>query len=391
MSTLFVQTISAFCVTLISIVILAPLALRVGLVDEPSERKIHGRNVPLVGGIALLVSFLTGAIIWSEDAGFFLQINGNNAIVVLLSSSFFLVCTGILDDKFRLGVFLRVLSEIIVALFLIEALDLRLIELGNLLGTGTILMSPAISYCFTVLAIVGLINAFNMLDGIDGLLAMLVITTLLGFHIFTSTSPGLFSLYLMSSLAGFLVCNLSLTRLTPKCFLGDAGSKLLGFIVVCLLLSAASEQVGGEKLIKPATALYLVAVPLFDMVFTISRRVFRKLSAFKADRSHIHHLLLDLGYSDRRAMVLILSLNLAIVSLGLILHRLSAPEYYQMGIFIGCFLFYSLITSQAWLIVKKINDCGNHEEAKLNTQPQPLTKKSLLASAEKVEIFKRKK
>ena len=130
---------------------------------------------------------------------------------------------------------------------------------------------------FSVLAIFGLINAFNMLDGIDGLLAMLVIATLLSFHIFTNTESGLFSLYLMSALAGFLVSNLSLSRLVPQCFLGDAGSKLLGFIVVLLLLSAASEQVGGEKLIKPVTALYLVAIPCSIWCYNIAKSISKAL------------------------------------------------------------------------------------------------------------------
>ena len=295
------------------------------------------------------MSFAAGAAIWAEEAGFFLQINGRNSIEILLISCIFLVFTGILDDRLRLGVFLRALSEIAVALFLIEALDLRLVELGNLLGTGSLLMSPAVSYSFSVLAIFGLINAFNMLDGIDGLLAMLVIATLLSFHIFTNTSPGLFSLYLMSALAGFLVSNLSLSRLVPQCFLGDAGSKLLGFIVVLLLLSAASEQVGGEKLIKPVTALYLVAIPLFDMVFTTLRRVFRRLSAFKADRSHVHHLLLELGFSDRRTLVIILTINSGMAVLGLLLHDSLPPSTIRWQFSPAVFI-YSLVTSQLWLI-----------------------------------------
>ena len=260
--------------------------------------------------------------------------------------------TGILDDRFNLGVLVRVASEILVALTIIELLDLKLSGLGDLFGTGRIKMPPSFSYVFTVVAIFGLMNAFNMLDGMDGLLASLVITTIIGFHLFTATQPSLISLFILASLSAFLISNLKLSPIIPKTFLGDAGSKLLGFVVVCLLLGAASGQVGGQKLIKPATALYLVAVPLFDMVFTTLRRVIRKGSPFTADRSHIHHLFLCLGFSHRRALVLIVAINLAATSLGLLLHRLDTPEYYQLGIFIGMFLLYCLLASQLTRVVK---------------------------------------
>jgi UDP-GlcNAc:undecaprenyl-phosphate GlcNAc-1-phosphate transferase len=258
---------------------------------------------------------------------------------------------------------MRIASEILVALAIIELLDLRLNGLGDLVGTGEIGMPPTVSYIFTVVAIFGLMNAFNMLDGIDGLLASLVITTIVGFHLFTATKPGLMSLFIVASLSAFLISNLKLSPIVPKSFLGDAGSKLLGFVVVCLLLGAASGQVGGSKLIKPATALYLVAVPLFDMVFTTLRRIIRRGSPFAADRSHIHHLFLDLGFSHRRSLVIIVAINLTTTSLGLLLHRLNAPEYYQLGIFIGMFAMYCLLTSQAWIVAHKITSDHFHTAA----------------------------
>lgn len=354
MSPLLVKAFTAFFCTLFAIIALAPLARKIGLVDFPTERKQHQDAVPLIGGFAIFIAFLIGALLWGADDGTMVQIKGQNALGVLLGCSAFLVITGALDDRFHLGVVMRIASEIVVALTIIELLDLRLTWLGNLIGTGEIRMPPTVSYIFTVVAIFGLMNAFNMLDGIDGLLASLVITTIVGFHLFTVTKPGLISLFVLASLSAFLISNLKLSPIIPKTFLGDAGSKLLGFVVVCLLLSAASSQVGGQKLINPATALYLVAVPLFDMVFTTLRRVIRKGSPFVADRSHIHHLFLDLGFSHRRALVMIVTINLAATSLGLLLHRLNAPDYYQLGIFIGMFLLYCLLASQAWIVAMKI-------------------------------------
>ena len=363
MSPLLVQSLTAFFCTLVAIVVLAPLARKAGLVDVPNERKQHQDAVPLIGGLAIFITFLAGALLWGTADTSTVVIKGQSALSVLLACSAFLVITGMLDDRFHLGVFMRVASEVLVALTIIELLDLRLTWLGDLVGTGEIRMSPTVSYIFTVVAMFGLMNAFNMLDGIDGLLASLVITTIVGFHLFTATKPGLMSLFILASLSAFLISNLKLSPIVPKTFLGDAGSKLLGFVVVCLLLGAASGQVGGPKLIKPATALYLVAVPLFDMVFTTLRRIIRKGSPFVADRSHIHHLFLDLGFSHRRALVMIVTMNLAATSLGLLLHQLNAPEYYQLGIFIGMFLLYCLLVSQAWIVANKIRGDLNLENA----------------------------
>ena len=377
MSPLLIQALTAFFCTLGAIIILAPLARQVGLVDVPSERKQHQNAVPLIGGLAIFIAFLAGALLWGADGGSTVVIKGQNALGVLLGCSAFLVMTGMLDDRFNLGVFVRVASEVLVALTIIELLDLRLTWLGDIVATGQIQMPPTISYVFTVIAMFGLMNAFNMLDGMDGLLASLVITTIIGFHLFTATKPGLISLFILASLSAYLISNLKLSPIVPKSFLGDAGSKLLGFVVVCLLLSAASGQVGGQKLIKPATALYLVAVPLFDMVFTTLRRVTRKGSPFAADRSHIHHLFLDLGFSQRRALVMIVTINLAATSLGLLLHRLNAPEYYQLGIFIGMFSIYSLLASQAWIVADKITNnhfyagAGGETNASIMTELSP--------------------
>ena len=193
-----------------------------------------------------------------------------------------------------------------------------------------------------------------MLDGMDGLLGSLVITTLIMFHLFTGTVPGFVSLAIGAALLAFLVSNLNLSPIIPKTFLGDAGSKLLGFIVVCLLLAAASAQVGQSKLIQPVTALFIVALPLYDMVFTSLRRIIRKGSPFAADRSHIHHLMQDLGFSDRRALVLILGIHLCVTFVGLMLHRANTPEYFQLAIFMGCFGLYSLMASQMWLVAERL-------------------------------------
>ena len=350
---LAVQSLSAFFITLLAIICLAPLARKIHLADTPTARKRHQGETPLIGGIAIFLALSLVAVFWGDSNQTLITVNGNDALWVFMGCGAFLVLTGGLDDRFQLGVFVRVLSEVLVAIAVIELLDLRVAHLGNLLGSGLLQLSPTMAYPFTVIAIFGVINAFNMLDGMDGLLASLVILTLSLFHLFTASQPGFVSLAIGASLCAFLVSNLNLSPLVPKTFLGDAGSKLLGFIVVCLLLAAASAQVGEIKLIQPATALFVVAVPLYDMVFTSLRRVIKRGSPFSPDRSHIHHLMQDLGFSDRRALIIILSIHSSVALIGLVLHQAAVPEYFQLAIFIGCFAMYSLLNSQLWLVADR--------------------------------------
>ena len=351
---LAVQSLAAFFITLAAIVAGAPIARRWGLTDAPNTRKRHQGEIPIIGGVAIFVSLALTGFFWGDTNQSLITVNGTDALWVFMGCGAFLVVTGMLDDRFHLGVFIRVMSEVLVAIAVIELLDLQVAYLGNLFGSGILKMGPSLSYAFTVIAIFGIINAFNMLDGMDGLLASLVITTVALFHVFTATQPGFVSLAVGAALLAFLVSNLNLSPVVPKTFLGDAGSKLLGFIVVCLLMAAASGQVGQVKLIQPVTALFIVALPLYDMVFTSLRRIIRKGSPFAADRSHIHHLMQDLGFSDRRALVIIVCIHSSVALIGLVLHRAGTPEYYQLAIFLGCFALYSLLSSQLWLVAKRL-------------------------------------
>ena len=373
MSPLFLQSITAFFVTLIALVVLAKLAPTLGLTDAPSARKRHSGEIPLVGGLAIFLTLVLGGVLWGDSNATPITVKGTQALWVFMGCGAFLVVTGALDDRFHLGVFMRVLSEVLVALVVIELLDLRVGYLGDLIGTGNIRLPPAVAYPFTVIAIFGIVNAFNMLDGIDGLLALLVVTTLLTFHFFTETSPGFVSLFIGSSLVAFLVSNLKLSPFIPKTFLGDAGSKLLGFIVVCLLLTAASGQVGGKKLVEPVTALFIVGLPLFDMVFTSMRRIIRKKSPFSPDRSHLHHLMQDLGFSNRRTLMLIVIISLSITFLGLMLHRGSVPEYYKLLIFLACFALYSVLVSSAWVVAGRLQGMTTAVNVRFENTEQAIT------------------
>ncbi|MEH6607790.1 MAG: hypothetical protein V7696_00360 [Halioglobus sp.] len=352
MSPLLQQALVAFISTLGAIYALATLAPKLGLLDAPDHRKLHQGNVPLVGGIAIYLSLVLGALLWGGSSVSILAEGGGLAVFMLAGGV--LVVLGAVDDRMQVSVFTRVVVEIAVALILIEGLNLQVRHLGDLFGTGHIALPPALAYPFTIICIFGVINAFNMLDGMDGLLGIMVLITLMGFHLFTGTPPGFVSVFIGTSLVAFLVSNLKLSPFIPKTFLGDAGSKLLGFIVVSLILAASSAQIGGEKLIQPVTALYIIGLPLFDMAFCSLRRVYARRSPFGSDRTHIHHLMQQLGMSNRRSLMILGSVGLASPFLGLMLSRSGASVPYQFFIFLGCFVLYCVLMSQAWRVAEKL-------------------------------------
>lgn len=354
LESLAAQALTTFLTTLFMIVAMAPVARGFGLTDKPTQRKRHQGDVPLIGGICIFLSLTVVNSPWGVFEHNITLVNYTKELRIFTFCAAFIVLIGVLDDRFGLSVVIRSLSEVSVALVVIELLDLRLSHLGDLFGLGILHLGSYLSYPFTVVSIYGIINAFNMLDGVDGLLAGLVLCSLALFHLILGVELGMISLTVAASLLAFLISNLGLSPLIPKTFLGDAGSKLLGFIVACLLLSAASAQVGGIKIIKPVTALFVVSVPLFDMVFTTLRRFARGASPVAADRSHIHHLLHDLGFSIKKTLVIILCLHSSLAIVGLLMHRANTPEYYQLAIFLGCFGLYSLLSGQLWLVAAKL-------------------------------------
>jgi UDP-GlcNAc:undecaprenyl-phosphate GlcNAc-1-phosphate transferase len=374
MSLALQQAALAFVLTLILIRVLGAVAPRLRLVDEPDHRKQHTGSIPVVGGISILLTLIIMALVW-RDGGPNVLSSNSETLLVFLSAAAVLTALGVIDDMRGVSVFTRTLVEVAVALIVIEGLDLVPRNLGDLIGTGNIRMPDWIAYPFTVIAIFGVINAYNMLDGIDGLLSIMVLITIFAFHVFSGLEPGLITLTLAASISAFLVSNLRLSPYIPKTFLGDAGSKLLGFIVVSLILAVTSAQVGGTKYIEPVTALYLVGLPLFDMVFTAIRRVWRRKSPFAADRSHIHHLMQDLAMSHRRSLVLIGCAGLALPFIGLMLNHAGAATPQQFFIFMGLFVMYCLFTSQAWRVALRLQ--ALKEDARravsYSVDPAPLT------------------
>jgi UDP-GlcNAc:undecaprenyl-phosphate GlcNAc-1-phosphate transferase len=308
----------------------AGLGERLGLCDHPGERKRHQGEIPLTGGIAIFLTIVTGTLA--------LDIPPYTYSMLIIACLVFAV--GLFDDFRHLGASLRLLIQYASGVLLATWGGISIYHVGNLLALGDIPLL-ALSVPLTALAVAGLCNAYNMIDGIDGLAAATIALPLLVLYglALQAGHPMADSLLLMLLPLGvFLLFNLGPnTALLPKIFLGDNGSVTLGFLVTASLVYFSQ---GENALIRPVTALWLVALPLMDMLATMLRRVRLRRPVMAADRSHLHHTLIDMGLSPRRTLAALVCYATLCALIGKGLE--SVPPYLSLACYFVLFITHCL-------------------------------------------------
>ncbi|WP_426702085.1 MraY family glycosyltransferase [Rhodanobacter sp. Col0626] len=302
----------AACASALAIAVLRGFAEPLGLVDHPSERKHHVGSVPLVGGLAIFIGVLAGAVTYGGFRPF---------SYILLASAGVLAILGALDDRFDLSVRARLLVQTIVILTVIGTTGVYIHTLGHIFGYQ--LELGWIGVPLTVVAVIGLLNAFNMMDGIDGLAGSLALVSIAAIALFAGPTALRGSLVMMALLAvailPYLAANLGF--MGRKIFMGDAGSMVVGYLLAWTLIRL-SQQPGTQ--LSPVDVLWCVAVPVLDTIAVMYRRLRQGKSPFKPDRGHIHHILLDAGLGPRRALLALVALAGSLAFVGSVTHSLGA-------------------------------------------------------------------
>lgn len=306
------------------------LAHKVGLVDRPNARKLHHGNIPLVGGVSVYLS------LWVLYA---LQPNWLPGFAVYMICATLLLMVGVLDDRFDLPVMPRIGLQAVVAGIMMWN-GLYISSLGHILF-GYQLLLGSFGYLLTLFAVVAAINAFNMVDGIDGLLGSLSCVTFgtLGivFMMGGNDEVAMWCLCLMAACIPYILLNMGIPWGHKfKVFMGDAGSMLIGFTVIWLLIIATQ---GNDAVMQPVTALWLIAVPLMDMLRVMITRIRRGNSPFRPDREHMHHILMNLGFSGHMALLIMTSAQIASGMLGIVLEGYHVTDNVQLMVFLACFIF----------------------------------------------------
>ncbi len=282
----------ALAITAALIWLLQPLASRFDLLDYPSGRKSHARPTPVTGGLAILLALLIA---------FYGVQKGSERVTAFSAAALLLTVVGMLDDRFDLRWYWRILAQAAAALILAYWGGARVEQLGPMFGLDVLALGW-LSVPFTVFAVIGVINAVNMIDGADGLAGLLGLTALLmllAAAIYSGNAPLAARLsVLCGALAGFLLWNLRLPwQARARVFLGNAGSGLLGLAIAWA--SARLTQTPGHP-VNPVLPLWLLAVPVLDCLVVTARRMRQRRSPFAADRGHVHHLMRDAGYGPTR-------------------------------------------------------------------------------------------
>lgn len=302
-------------VSAVGLCLLVPISKPLGLLDYPDTRKRHAFATPLVGGLSVFVGLLAGWF-WLDHTQSF------DDVVVLTACA--LVALGALDDRYGLRVGVRVAVEVTAILVVIATTGVYVHSLGILHGYDLRLGWFGIP--FTVVAVIGLINAFNLMDGIDGLAGSLALVSV-GAITLLSTGPILPSLMvvmllLAAALSPYLVSNLGLAGRRGKVFLGDSGSVVLGYVIAWTLIGLSQSA---PRQISPGLVLWCVALPVMDTVAVMFRRLKRGVSPFNPDRTHIHHLLLNAGLGPRWTLVCLVGFAAVLPCVGLVARSRFGP------------------------------------------------------------------
>ena len=343
-----VMSIAAFLVTAAVIVLLRPVALRLGLVDLPNARKSHTGQVPLIGGVSIfatLIILLSGHLLVTGPSA-------THSLIAFLMATSILIVIGVWDDLKDLSAYARFGAQIIAALIMIYGAGIMLVDLGELNLMGGTLYLGYMSVPFTVFATLGIINAINMCDGLDGLSGSLALSSLLGFGVANILwgSYDLIISIMAASIAGFLCFNMrTFWRKSAWVFLGDAGSMMIGLTLTWLAISMSQ---GPERVISPSAALWFLMVPVFDAISMMFRRIMRKRSPFKADKEHLHHVFLLAGFSVSETVLIMTGFSFAGVVVGLGGMYLGLSDAVMAIAFVCAGLLYFWVIMRAWQVME---------------------------------------
>lgn len=335
-STHVIAALLGFGLTLGLIRFLAPRAERYGLIDHPvAGRKNHAGKTPTVGGLAIVL----GLALTASLAQF-----ANEMHPAFWAGLAIIALTGTADDIVELQPAIKFAAQIAAALLMIYWGGLILLTLGDLLS-ATPLVLGRFAVPLSVVAVIGVVNAINLSDGADGLAGGLVFIAVVCIALMSALSAHAGTLALSLGLSGCIAAFLLFNLRTPwrsqaAIFLGDTGSLSLGFVLAWLTVDAVQPH---SQLFAPVTAIWLVAIPICDTIVCMSRRLLQGQNPFRGDRTHLHHILIDLGMPAARAVALILFIAFVLAAAGVAGWALRVPEYVMFYAAMAAFAVYVLL------------------------------------------------
>lgn len=313
-----ISCIIAVIVSFLTTPLVKIIALKVGAIDVPKdERRIHKKPIARLGGLAIILAAMLTMIV-NMLLPTFVNWNfkiGENILGVLVGC-FIIAIIGIIDDIKPQKAKLKLIFQIIAAICVVFVSDIRVQAISNpFSSTGVLVLNYYVSCFITVCWIIGITNAINLIDGLDGLAAGISALSYLAMFfvsiILNDVSTQIVTAVLAGSVIGFLPYNFN----PAKIFMGDTGSTFLGFTLSVISVSGTLKSYAAISILIP---VLILGVPLFDTTFAILRRICNGKSIMEADRGHIHHKLMDMGFSQKQ-VVLLMYLASAILGVSAVL------------------------------------------------------------------------
>jgi UDP-N-acetylmuramyl pentapeptide phosphotransferase/UDP-N-acetylglucosamine-1-phosphate transferase len=315
---LLTAVVTSFVITYVSIPSIIKVARSKNLYDVPDERSSHNLSVPTLGGLAIFAGFTISALMFSKIE----HIPELKYIIVAVIIMFFI---GLKDDILIIAPLTKLGGQIVAALIIILMTDLRFTSFHGFFGIFEI--PVYISIPFTLFVFLIVINGFNLIDGIDGLSSSVgiiaSITLGIWFYFVSEIDYSVISAGLTGGLIAFIRFNVFSKN--EKIFMGDTGSLILGLIVTVLVIKFNEMNKFPDfefsKRAAPAISFAILILPLFDTVRIIFIRFFQRKPIFKPDKQHIHHLLIEIGLTHRKALLLLIIVNILFAASGFILQE----------------------------------------------------------------------
>jgi UDP-GlcNAc:undecaprenyl-phosphate/decaprenyl-phosphate GlcNAc-1-phosphate transferase len=309
-------------ITAFDIPVIISLAHKKKLTDIPDNiRKLHKQPTPALGGIAIFVGIIISFSLWiGESVPVFYPF--------LVAGSVLLFTVGVNDDIFAMNPWKKLIAQIMASSAVVIGGKVRLDFLDGLMGFG--LLPEFVAIIMTIFAFVLIINAFNLIDGVDGLAATMALIGAIFFCIWFFVNNHAGESLLAASLSGALIGFLYYNRAPAKIFMGDTGSLVVGLIMSVLAfrlieLNSKSSVFAFEK--PTVFALSLLIIPMADTIRVIGVRLMKRKSPFYPDRNHIHHKLLEMGFGHRNICRFLTITHLGIIGAAMFLYSLEIHLY----------------------------------------------------------------
>jgi len=351
--------VMAFVLTLIFIPPVIFMVKRFRLFDRPNARKEHSVPTPTFGGISIFAGMMVSLVFW-------FKFYNHPSIITFFLSMILLFGVGIMDDLKDLAARYKLVIEAGVA-SLLAVSGIRITSFGGLFGINELHITA--QYLITVITIVGITNAFNLIDGIDGLAGGLGFMSLVTLGIFLTISKDLnyamIAFALAGALLGFLYFNFNPARI----FMGDTGSLMLGFVISVLCVQLMKINSIHPTPVVPNIYVFtlgIVMIPVFDTLRVFGTRIWKGRSPFSADKTHIHHLITNKGFTHAFAARVICVFHGFILILVYWMKNWK-PEL-QLIVLFCCMLILVYLFSHIGILKKYFNPTANHLAPQTQTE-----------------------